>query len=92
MSSVEENCTVLIACNKSQGSTADDLRALMESNDDKDKMEAIKTLILMLISGEKLASNTMMHVIRYCINTRHKPLKKLLYVYWEIVKKYDFDE
>ena len=89
MSSVEENCTVLIAYNKSQGSTADNLRALMESNDDKDKIEAIKTLILMLISGEKLASNTMMHVIRYCINTRHKPLKKLLYVYWEIVKKYD---
>ena len=80
MSSVEENCTVLIAYNKSQGSTADNLRVLMESNDDKDKIEAIKTLILMLISGEKLASNTMMHVIRYCINTRNKPLKKLLYV------------
>lgn len=87
--SMEANCTVLISYAKSAASTADELRALMESNDDKDKIEAVKSLILMLISGEKLAANTMMHIIRYCINTRNKQLKKLLYVYWEIVKKYD---
>ena len=87
--SMESNCTVLVSYTKSAGATADELKALMEKNDDKDKIEAIKSLVLMLISGEKLASNTMMHVIRYCINTRNKPLKKLLYIYWEIVKKYD---
>ena len=89
---VEANCTVLIAFNKAtQGQSPEDLRAQMESSDDKVKISAIKSLILMMVNGEKPGPGAMMHVIRFCINTRNKQLKKILYVFWEIVKKYDED-
>lgn len=88
---IEDNCTVLVSYNKGGSGTlsADELRAKMESADDKDKIAAIKTLILMMVNGEKPFAGAMMHVIRFCINTRNKQLKKILYVFWEIVQKYD---
>ncbi len=41
-----------------------------------------------MLSGEAMP-RILMQVIRYCINTQDKPLKKLCMLYWEVVPKYE---
>ena len=89
------NCTVLIHNRKLSAKgehppTQDDLCKLMESKDDDDKIKAAKQAILQLLNGEHLPK-LVMTVIRFCINTKDKMLKKLIMLYWEIVEKCDTD-
>lgn len=55
--------------------------------DVKAKTEALKKLILMLNSGEKISQSLMMYVIRFCLPAEDHMLKKLLLLFWEIVPK-----
>jgi hypothetical protein len=87
------NCTVLIHSRKlgvkgEQPPTQDDLCKGLESKDDGDKIVAAKQAILLLLNGEHLP-RLPMTVIRFCINTKNKVLKKLVMLYWEIVEKFD---
>lgn len=47
------------------------------------KCEAMKSCILAMLNGEKFP-RVMMTVIRFCVNTESKELKKLLTLYWEV--------
>ena len=89
------NCTVLIHNRKLSAKgehppTQDDLCKMMESKDDDEKIKAAKQAILQLLNGEHLPK-LVMTVIRFCINTKDKMLKKLIMLYWEIVEKCDTD-
>ena len=84
----ERNCTLLIFNrDTSNFPSYDELQARMESGDPQDKIDAVQTAILMIMAGERMP-RLLMSVIRFCINTRDKTLKKLLMVFWEIVEKY----
>ena len=85
---MEQNCTILVHHDKGVPPTSSELQKRMENPDPKEKIAAAKTAILLLLNGERLPK-LMMHVIRFCINTKDKPLKKLLMLYWEIATKVD---
>jgi coatomer subunit beta len=87
------NCTLLIHSRKlavkgEQPPTQDELCKMLENKDDNIKIEGAKKSILMLLNGEKLP-RLPMTVIRFCINTKDKMLKKLIMLYWEVVEKFD---
>jgi coatomer subunit beta len=89
------NCTVLIHNRKLSAKgehppTQDELCKMMESKDDNDKIDAAKEAINQLLNGG-LLPKLPMTVIRFCINTKDKMLKKLVMLYWEIVEKCDTD-
>ena len=52
------------------------------------KIQALKNAILLMQSGEKLPG-LLMHVIRYVLPEQDHTIKKLLYIFWEIVPKRD---
>lgn len=64
-----------------------DIRKDLEDNDPKVKRHALKAAIMAMLGGEAMPS-ILMQVIRFCINSQDKPLKKLCMLYWEVVPKY----
>eukprot|EP00536_Pseudo-nitzschia_multiseries_P005570 jgi/Psemu1/254613/estExt_Genewise1Plus.C_1050036 len=88
-SSIESHCTFTLASDVTAGglpSEADIARDL-ESNDDNVKKHALKAAIMAMLGGETMP-RILMQVIRFCINSDDKPLKKLTMLYWEVVPKY----
>ena len=63
------------------------LKEKFEHGDVAIKTEALKKLILMIQSGEKVSQSLMMYVIRFCLPTTDHYLKKLLLHFWEVVPK-----
>jgi coatomer subunit beta len=71
--------------------TQEEILKQLEDSDDKIKVKALKSAILMMLGGEPMP-RILMTVIRFCINTEHHEFKKLLMLFWEIVPKYDSDK
>jgi coatomer subunit beta len=71
--------------------TQEEILKQLEDSDDKVKVKALKSAILMMLGGEPMPK-ILMTVIRFCINTEHHEFKKLLMLFWEIVPKYDSDK
>eukprot|EP00538_Stauroneis_constricta_P000500 CAMPEP_0119548464 /NCGR_PEP_ID=MMETSP1352-20130426/2393_1 /TAXON_ID=265584 /ORGANISM="Stauroneis constricta, Strain CCMP1120" /LENGTH=990 /DNA_ID=CAMNT_0007593757 /DNA_START=73 /DNA_END=3045 /DNA_ORIENTATION=- len=59
----------------------------LESTDDEVKKHALKAAIMAMLGGEAMP-RILMQVIRFCINSDDKQLKKLCMLYWEVVPKY----
>ena len=53
----------------------------------KVKKHALKAAIMAMLGGEAMP-RILMQVIRFCINSNDKQLKKLCMLYWEVVPKY----
>jgi coatomer subunit beta len=51
------------------------------------KKHALKAAIMAMLGGESMP-RILMQVIRFCINSDDKQLKKLCMLYWEVVPKY----
>jgi coatomer subunit beta len=79
---------VLFNVEKKETSSQDEIIKLLESSDDKIKVKALKSAVLMMLDGEPMPK-ILMTVIRFCINTDHHELKKVLMLFWEVVPKYD---
>ncbi|CAD6194901.1 unnamed protein product [Caenorhabditis auriculariae] len=69
--------------------TDQQLREKFEKGNDKEKAEALKKLIYMILNGEKFGQGMLMFVIRFCLPSNDHTLKKLLLIFWEIVPKTD---
>ncbi|KAH7727282.1 coatomer subunit beta-2 [Aphelenchoides avenae] len=63
------------------------LKEKFEKGDIKQKTDALKKLIFMILNGDKVNQTMMMYVIRFCLPTTDHALKKLLLNFWEIVPK-----
>ena len=61
-------------------SQANEISKKFESSEDRDKIEALKTCIVLMLNGEDV-SHLLMTVIRFCITSENHQLKKLLQVY-----------
>lgn len=66
--------------------TLQELKALLENPSDQVKIEAMKSVLTIMLGGEPL-SQLLMHVIRFIMPAKDKTLKKLLVFYWEIIPK-----
>ncbi|KEZ46746.1 Coatomer subunit beta [Scedosporium apiospermum] len=76
-----------------QDNTADipsvsDLRMQLEKGTDETKVETMKRILTIMLNGDPMPS-LLMHIIRFVMPSKSKPLKKLLYFYYEICPKLD---
>lgn len=76
-----------------QDNTADqpslqDLKLQLEKGTDETKLETMKKIITIMLNGDPMPQ-LLMHIIRFVMPSKSKPLKKLLYFYYEICPKHD---
>lgn len=89
MSSFLENAYSLVH----QDNTADvpsmsELRTQLEKGTDESKVETMKRILTVMLNGDPMPQ-LLMHIIRFVMPSKYKPLKKLLYFYYEICPKLD---
>ncbi|KAG6035148.1 hypothetical protein E4U41_006247 [Claviceps citrina] len=65
-----------------------DLRMQLEKGTDETKVETMKRVLTIMLNGDPMPT-LLMHIIRFVMPSKHKPLKKLLYFYYEICPKLD---
>lgn len=85
----ESYCTFTLAADVTTGGlpSEEEISKDLESADAKVKAHALKAAIMAMLGGEAMP-RILMQVIRFCINSSDKPLKKLCMLYWEVVPKY----
>eukprot|EP00568_Trieres_chinensis_P012082 CAMPEP_0183297430 /NCGR_PEP_ID=MMETSP0160_2-20130417/4732_1 /TAXON_ID=2839 ORGANISM="Odontella Sinensis, Strain Grunow 1884" /NCGR_SAMPLE_ID=MMETSP0160_2 /ASSEMBLY_ACC=CAM_ASM_000250 /LENGTH=976 /DNA_ID=CAMNT_0025459255 /DNA_START=33 /DNA_END=2963 /DNA_ORIENTATION=- len=85
----ESYCTFTLASDVTAGGlpSQEDIAKNLENSDPKTKRHALKAAIMAMLGGEAMPK-IIMQVIRFCINSDDKPLKKLCMLYWEVVPKY----
>lgn len=76
-----------------QDNTADvpslsDLKIQLEKGTDETKVETMKRILTVMLNGDPMPQ-LLMHIIRFVMPSKYKPLKKLLYFYYEICPKHD---
>lgn len=65
-----------------------DLRTQLEKGTDESKVETMKRILTVMLNGDPMPQ-LLMHIIRFVMPSKSKPLKKLLYLYYEICPKLD---
>ncbi|KAL7628469.1 coatomer subunit beta [Parahypoxylon ruwenzoriense] len=68
--------------------TMSDLRIQLEKGTDETKVDTMKRILTIMLNGDPMPQ-LLMHIIRFVMPSKHKPLKKLLYFYYEICPKHD---
>lgn len=68
--------------------TLQELRTQLEKGTDESKQETMKRILTIMLNGNAMP-DLLMHIIRFVMPSRSKPLKKLLYFYYEICPKLD---
>ena len=63
-----------------------DLRVQLEKGTDESKVQTMKNILTVMLNGDPMPS-LLMHIIRFVMPSKSKPLKKLLYFYYEICPK-----
>jgi coatomer subunit beta len=65
-----------------------DLKTQLEKGTDETKVETMRRILTIMLNGDPMP-NLLMHIIRFVMPSKSKPLKKLLYFYYEICPKLD---
>ena len=68
--------------------TLQELKMQLENGTDETKVETMKRILTVMLNGDPMPQ-LLMHIIRFVMPSRSKPLKKLLYFYYEICPKLD---
>ncbi|KAI6654682.1 Subunit beta [Oopsacas minuta] len=83
----EQSCFTLISKIDDSESVNDQvLKQDLENGNDNAKIATMKRIIHLMLNGEKLTS-LLMTVIRFVLPTHNHTLKKLLFIYFEIIPK-----
>ncbi|KAI0892572.1 Coatomer, beta subunit [Annulohypoxylon nitens] len=89
MSTFLENAYSLVhQDNTADVPTMSDLRMQLEKGTDETKVDTMKRILTVMLNGDPMPQ-LLMHIIRFVMPSRYKPLKKLLYFYYEICPKHD---
>ena len=65
-----------------------ELKNQLEKGTDEIKVDSMKRILTIMLNGDPMP-NLLMHIIRFVMPSKSKPLKKLLYFYYEICPKHD---
>ncbi|KAL4872780.1 hypothetical protein BDV12DRAFT_161511 [Aspergillus spectabilis] len=65
-----------------------ELKLQLEKGNDETKQETMRRIITIMLNGDPMPQ-LLMHIIRFVMPSKSKPLKKLLYFYYEICPKHD---
>lgn len=68
--------------------TITEFQKALERGSDEDRINTMKQILVTMLDGNPLPQ-LLMHIIRFVMPSRNNKLKKLLYLYWEIVPKLD---
>lgn len=68
--------------------TQQELKTQLEKGTDETKVETMKRILGVMVNGDPMPG-LLMHIIRFVMPSKSKPLKKLLYMYYEICPKHD---
>lgn len=68
--------------------TLQELKTQLEKGTDETKIETMKKILTIMLNGDPMPG-LLMHIIRFVMPSKSKPLKKLLYLYYEICPKHD---
>ncbi|EAA28245.1 putative coatomer complex beta chain [Neurospora crassa] len=84
-----ENAYSLVKDNAVDGTpTVQELKTQLEKGTDETKIETMKRILTIMLNGDPMPQ-LLMHIIRFVMPSKSKPLKKLLYFYYEICPKLD---
>lgn len=75
----------------SEQPSVQELKTSLEKGNDQLKIETMKKILAIMISGGDSLPQLIMHVIRFVLPSKNKQLKKLLLFYWEICPKKNAD-
>ncbi|KIV78677.1 hypothetical protein, variant [Exophiala sideris] len=65
-----------------------DLKNQLEKGTDESKVDTMRRILTIMLNGDPMP-NLLMHIIRFVMPAKSKPLKKLLYFYYELCPKHD---
>ena len=68
--------------------TQQELKNQLEKGTDDSKVETMKKILTIMLNGDPMPA-LLMHIIRFVMPSKSKPLKKLLYFYYEVCPKMD---
>lgn len=89
MSSFLENAYSLVhQDNAADVPSMSELRTQLEKGTDESKVQTMKSILTIMLNGDPMPQ-LLMHIIRFVMPSKSKPLKKLLYFYYEICPKLD---
>ncbi|KAL4786044.1 adaptin N terminal region-domain-containing protein [Aspergillus varians] len=89
MASFLENAYSLVHLdNTADQPSQQDLKLQLEKGNDETKLDTMRTIITGMLNGDPMPQ-LLMHIIRFVMPSKSKPLKKLLYFYYEICPKHD---
>jgi hypothetical protein len=74
--------------NSADQPSVQELKTQLEKGSDETKVETLKRILSIMLNGDPMTS-LLMHIIRFVMPSKSKPLKKLLYLYYEICPKLD---
>ena len=85
---LEHSYSIVHQDNSADQPTLQEFKNQLEKGNDDTKVETMKKILTVMLSGDPLP-NLLMHIIRFVMPSKSKPLKKLLYLYYEICPKLD---
>ncbi|KAL8831047.1 MAG: hypothetical protein Q9191_001093 [Dirinaria sp. TL-2023a] len=85
---LEHAYSVVHQDNTADQPTLQELKAQLEKGNDETKVDTMKRILTIMLNGDAMPQ-LLMHIIRFIMPSRSKPLKKLLYFYYEICPKLD---
>lgn len=89
MTSFLENAYSLVLMdNAADQPTVQQLQQQLEKGTDESKCDTMRRILTIMLNGEALPQ-LLMHIIRFIMPSKYKPLKKLLYFYYEVCPKLD---
>jgi coatomer subunit beta len=65
-----------------------ELKTALEKGSDEQKIETMKKILAIMLNGDA-KSGLLMHIIRFVMPSKSKPLKKLMYFFFEVCPKHD---
>ncbi|KAK5168413.1 coatomer subunit beta [Saxophila tyrrhenica] len=85
---LESSYSLVHQDNTSDTPSLQDLRNQLEKGTDESKVDTMKRILTIMLNGDPMPT-LLMHIIRFVMPSKSKPLKKLLYLYYEICPKLD---
>ncbi|KAI9829703.1 MAG: coatomer subunit beta [Phylliscum demangeonii] len=85
---LEQAYSLLHQDNTADQPTLQEIKTQLEKGTDDTKIETMKRVLTVMLNGDPMPQ-LLMHIIRFVMPSKSKPLKKLLYFYYEICPKLD---
>jgi hypothetical protein len=82
----ERPCPLLVSHSPTDIPSIPHLKKALEDANVDTKIDALKKVILLMLSGEP-ATQLLMPIIRFVLTSKDRTIKKLLMLYWEVVDK-----